>query len=185
MKQPKPKKCKNELCKKLFTPTVSTTQVTCLNWECAVEYDKQKRAKKVKKEHTVAKREYKLNHKATQTNLAQKAFNRYIRLRDSNLPCISCGTTNHVIYCAGHFRTRGAVPALRFDEFNVNKQCNKRCNLELSGNIAGYRDGLIAKYGQDKLEWLEGHHEPKKYTADDYVEIKLKYLKLCREMEAS
>lgn len=180
-KLPRKKPCKQ--CYKVFQPERPIQP--CCSPRCAIDYTIAQKAKKEKKQLAVDRREFKLNDKSIQTNLAQKAFNRYIRLRDAELPCISCGTTNHVIMCAGHFRSRGAVPALRFDEFNVNKQCNKRCNLELSGNIPGYRDGLIAKYGQDKLEWLEGHHEPKKYTVQDLVEIKLKYLKLCREMEAS
>ena len=75
----------------------------------------------------------------------------------------------------------GARPELRFEPLNVNKQCSA-CNNHLSGNIVEYRKALINKIGLEHLEWLEGPHEPKKYTVDDLREIKQHYTKLCREM---
>ncbi|MFK5282538.1 hypothetical protein ACI3PL_23545 [Lacticaseibacillus paracasei] len=33
------------------------------------------------------------------------------------------------------------------------------------------------------VEWLEGPHEPKHYSADDLKEIKAKYTALARELE--
>ena len=179
----KQKTCKLLTCKKKFTPT-QFAQVVC-DWKCSIEYDKQKKAKKEKKQLTIDRREFKLNDKKTQKNLAWKAFSRFIRLRDKDLGCISCGTKNDVVYAAGHFRSRGAMGALMFHEDNVHKQCNKYCNKELSSNYVNYKPALIEKIGLERVEWLEGHHEPKQYTVQYLVEIKLKYLKLCREMEAS
>ncbi|EIM3171206.1 recombination protein NinG, partial [Escherichia coli] len=54
---------------------------------------------------------------------AQQAFNAFIRYRDRDLPCISCGRHHEGQYHAGHFRTTGAHPELRFDEDNCHKQC--------------------------------------------------------------
>jgi len=176
----KPKKCR--ACGNKFQPWNSLQ--TCCSTFCSIAYDKQKKAKKAAKDLARDRAEFKLNDKKTQKNLAQKYFNQFIRLRDAKLPCISCGTTKDVVYCAGHYRSRGAVSALAFNEFNTNKQCNKRCNLELSGNIGEYRIALVKKIGVDKVEWLEGPHEPIKYQVSDYVAIKKKYLEIVNRMVA-
>ncbi len=53
---------------------------------------------------------------------------------------------------------------------------------ERSGNIAEYRIRLIKKIGLDKVEWLEGPHEPAKYTIDDLKELIVKYKAKCKEL---
>ena len=90
---------------------------------------------------------------------AQKAFNAYVRWRDRNEPCISCGryVDNDVVggnWDAGHYRSVGSAPHLRFHLWNCHKQCVK-CNRYLSGNVANYRVGLVWKWGQTKVEELE------------------------------
>lgn len=107
---------------------------------------------------------------------AQAVFNSWIRQRDKDLPCISCGTFNpNIQYAAGHYRTVGANPGLRFSEFNVNKQCNKNCNMALSGNLVAYRIGLLLKLGPETVAWLEGPHLVPQYTIDDLKQIKAIY----------
>lgn len=113
---------------------------------------------------------------------AQSAFNRYIRLRDHAEPCISCQRHHQGQYHAGHYLTVGANPELRFDELNCWKQCSA-CNNHLSGNIVNYRINLLAKIGQEGLDYLEGPHKPKKYTADDIKGIKAKYNKLANDLQ--
>lgn len=90
---------------------------------------------------------------------AQKAFNAYVRWRDRNEPCISCGryVDNDIVggnWDAGHYRSVGSSPHLRFHLWNCHKQCVK-CNRYLSGNVANYRVGLVWKWGQTKVEELE------------------------------
>ena len=120
---------------------------------------------------------------------AQKWFNKFIRLRDGSDDCISCGreyvTGNggkFSMFDAGHYRSVGANPELRFEESNCNSQC-VRCNRELSGNVANYRINLLKKIGSEKLEWLEGPHEPKKYTIDDLKEIIQEYKAKCKQFD--
>jgi hypothetical protein len=113
---------------------------------------------------------------------AQDAFNAYIRQRDLGQPCISCGTTARVQYAAGHYRTVGACPELRFEPLNVHLQCNKNCNMEKSGNIVEYRIRLLRKIGAEKVAWLEGPHEPKKYSIEDLKAIKAHYRALTRQL---
>ena len=82
----------------------------------------------------------------------QTVFNKFIRERDKDLPCISCGTG--IGANAGHYLSQGHHSALRFNEVNTNGQCI-RCNLFLSGHLIGYRKGLIKRYGEAKVLELE------------------------------
>ncbi len=140
---------------------------------------KNKLSKKRKWSKPTVKRKTKAEVEATRTkkewsDLAQKAFNAYIRHRDKELPCISCGTRNDIQMHAGHYKSVGAHRELRFNEKNCHKQC-VRCNNFLSGNIEGYREGLINRYGESIVIYLNKHHQSKKYTVDDYREIIKEY----------
>lgn len=99
--------------------------------------------------------------------VTQRDFNAYILVRDADLPCISCGIHNHEISCnslrgsewhAGHFLSVGSHPELRLNAKNVNKQCSI-CNAHLSSNRPGYEQGIVARFGQDRLDWLLGPHD--------------------------
>jgi hypothetical protein len=114
---------------------------------------------------------------------AQIAFNAWVRARDAGLPCISCGTTADIQYAAGHFRSAGGHPELRFEPLNVHLQCNRNCNMAKSGNLGSYRVELIKRIGQEKVEWLEGPHEPKRYTIEDLKAIKAEYRAKTRELK--
>lgn len=87
-----------------------------------------------------------------QIQKTQTVFNAFIRLRDKDLPCISCGSWN--VTDAGHYYSAGNYTGLRFTEINCNGQC-KKCNCFLSGNLINYRQGLIARYGEDRVKLLE------------------------------
>jgi hypothetical protein len=104
----------------------------------------------------------------------QQVFNSFIRARDGSLPCISCGRHHSGQYHAGHYKSVGANPELRFNERNCHKQCAP-CNNHLSGNIANYRPNLISKIGIKKLDELEGENTPKKYTIEELKELKKFY----------
>jgi len=140
---------------------------------CAVKLAREKQEKasqKARRAETKAAKE-KLKSRADYLKECQQAFNAWVRERDYAEPCISCGTTKPVQYCAGHYLTVGAHPELRFEPLNIHKQCNKNCNLEKSGNIVEYRKGLLAKIGTERLAWLEGKHDPVKYTIDEIKEM--------------
>ena len=85
------------------------------------------------------------------TKKAQVIFNTFIRKRDKDLGCISCGRP---VTEAGHYLNAGHFSALRFSEMNVNGQCT-RCNCFLHGNLIEYRKGLIKKYGESNVKLLE------------------------------
>lgn len=89
---------------------------------------------------------------------AQDTFNKWIRERDKELGCISCGAS---IDHAGHYLSSGHYSSMTFNEMNVNGQC-LRCNNFLHGNLIRYRQGLVKKYGEDKVMFLEGCSERNK-----------------------
>jgi hypothetical protein len=136
--------------------------------------------KKERKEHKARKEG--LKTRGDYAKDAQTVFNRFIRLRDNERPCISCGRYHSGQYHAGHYRTVGGHPELRFIEINCHKQCSV-CNNHKSGNIVEYRINLKARIGDDKLDWLEGPHEAKKYTIEQLKELKITYRNKCKELE--
>ena len=135
---------------------------------------------KLPKKKTVKKSvlEYKLD----------RIFSIYIRLRDSDedgySTCISCGKRWHItdrtkngratkIQC-GHYENRGNI-VLRFNEINCNAQCC-HCNKYREGSRIGYNEGIIKKWGKEKVEMLgmkSRHRHYKKheyeYMIKDYV----------------
>lgn len=173
----KPKEAKCKVCGCHFVKTISSMQKVC-SPKCAIILSKEQARKKKEKEERAEKRERKAKLKSRSEWLkdAQSVFNKFIRLRDKDEPCISCGKYHKGQYHAGHYRSVGACPELRFCELNVHKQCAP-CNDHKSGNIIEYRINLVKKIGVDKVEWLERQdHEPKKYTIEDCKEI-IKYYK--------
>jgi hypothetical protein len=113
---------------------------------------------------------------------AQAVFNRYIRARDEALPCISCGRHHTGAWDAGHYRSVGAQPALRFHEDNTHKQCVP-CNQHKGGNAIEYRIGLRTRIGDERLEFLEREHPPAKYTIDDAKRIKAEYASRLKQIK--
>ena len=116
--------------------------------------------------------------------LAQSAFNAWVRARDAGQPCISCGRFHQGQNHAGHYRPAGSNPELRFEPDNCHLQCAP-CNSHLSGNLSKYRPALIAKIGLERVEWLEGHHEPKRYRKEDYQAIEAEYKAKLKELKSS
>ena len=171
----KPKKCK--ICKEKFTPW-NSLQVTC-SPSCALIDAKEKTEKKRKKEHR--ERKQGLKTKSQWLKEAQVEFNKYIRSRDHTRPCVSCGRYHSGQNHAGHYRSVGAAPELRFNEDNCHLQCAP-CNNHKSGNAIEYRINLVKKIGLKRVEILEGKHEPKHYTIDDIKEIKRVYREKCKEL---
>ena len=118
---------------------------------------------------------------------AQHAFNAFIRLRDRSKPCICCGRTgagemHGGEWDAGHYRSRGAAPHLRFDERNVHAQL-KQCNRYASGNVVGYRAGLIERIGQEAVDALEADQAPRHYSIEELRAIKAHYTSMARVLK--
>lgn len=127
-----------------------------------------RKAKEALKAKKAEHKEKKLSIKTRSQWLAeaQREFNAYIRARDFALPCISCGVFGPRKWDAGHYRSVGACPELRFDEDNCHAQCVP-CNQHRSGNAIDYRIGLLMRIGEERVNRLEGPHSPTLYSIDD------------------
>jgi hypothetical protein len=98
---------------------------------------------------------------------AQNIFNRWVRNRDENKGCISCGgAVDH----AGHYFSAGHYSALRFNEMNVNGQCLS-CNNFKHGNLIKYRQGLVRRYGEEKVLMLENSADLRKVKKWSKIEL--------------
>jgi hypothetical protein len=111
------------------------------------------------------------------TKKAQTAFNNFIRARDSGKPCISCGTplsNEPNTYDAGHYRSVGSAPHMRFVEDNCHGQC-KHCNNYLAGNHVEYRHRLIERIGLQSVESIERDNTVRKYSHEGLIELAKHY----------
>ena len=178
----KPKKCKNKSCGKTYLPLRPLQSVCSL--DCAYRLMKLENQKKEKREWAKKKSELKEKIKTLSEyeKDARKVFQQWIRKRDYSLPCVSCGCVTAKQWDAGHYLKAELFTGLIFNENNVHKQCS-RCNDILSGNELEYRDGLIKRYGEKyvtDLEAIKNQSRVYKFTKDELIEIKNKYLKLLK-----
>lgn len=156
-------KCK--VCNALFT-RVYLMQKTCLNPPCIIKYSKAEKEKKSQKEWKDRKKQLSITSKSYSQlkREAKTVFQKYCRIRDNNLPCISCGKKESNQWDGGHYRKAEVYSGVIFDERNVNKQCSRPCNKDLHGNEVQYRIGLIAKIGLKEVEELEELANRTRYT---------------------
>ncbi|QHA95262.1 MULTISPECIES: recombination protein NinG [unclassified Pseudomonas] len=189
-KQPKPKTCKNPACRASFVPQ-RLGQAVC-SPKCALATVEVQKAKEKKSLAQAGRREIKVRKEALKTRgdhmrEAQQAFNEYIRTRDQAAGhlCISSGKSldwSGNAVDAGHYRSVGSAPHLRFDERNCHAQ-SKQDNRFLSGNAVDYRIGLIARIGQEAVDALEADQSVRKYTVEEIKAIKVEYRAKTRELK--
>lgn len=189
-KQPKPKTCKNPACRASFVPQCLGQAVCSPKCGLAIKEVNQEKARKSLAQvgrADIKVRKEALKSRGDHMREAQQAFNEYIRARDQAAGhlCISSGkpldwSGNAVD--AGHYRSVGSAPHLRFDERNCHAQ-SKQDNRFLSGNAVDYRIGLIARIGQEAVDALEADQSVRKYTVDEIKAIKVEYRAKTRELK--
>ena len=182
-KPPRPKKCR--VCRETYTPR-KPLQIVC-SPSCGLMHAAQKRERERKalakiERKAIREAKEKIKPRAAYMKETQSAFNAWVRARDADQPCISCGRHHQGKYDAGHFRSVGSNPALRFEPLNCHKQCVP-CNRHKSGNAIEYRINLVARIGADKVAWLEGPHAAKHYSIEELQAIKAKYRALVRDLK--
>ena len=156
-----------------------------------MELARKKNVAAIKKKRLEEKREDRRKKKEfydqdikTRREKAVTAFNAYIRRRDRGRNCISCNKpSSSGSFDAGHYIPAGNCSALRFSEFNVSLQCHWNCNIQQSGNRTEYRKGLIERYGEEIVNFLEGPQPLVKATAQWYKEIEVTYKEKLKELE--
>jgi hypothetical protein len=184
-KQPRPKKCKNPACGISFPPQRLGQAVCSPKCGLAIKDVNQEKARKslaqVERREIKVRKE-KLKSRADHLKDTQVVFNEWIRWRDAALPCVSCGRHHDGQYHAGHYRTVGANPELRFEPLNAHKQCAP-CNNHKSGDIVNYRLSLLQRIGAANVDWLEGPHQPRRYTIEQLKQIKADYRAKTKELK--
>lgn len=192
------RRCKYSKCRQPFTPRFRTTEATCSDEHAALYAREAPQKRREREAVLLANAEKRARRAALKTRKdwlreAQAVFNAMIRERDYFRPCISCGARimtveNGGVWDAGHYRSVGAAPELRFEELNVHKQC-KACNsgvIRRNGRVlvahdaeryatihSQYRVNLVDRIGLQQVEWLEGHHEPLK-PSSEWLQTKIR-----------
>ena len=158
-------RCKN--CKDQFEP-VKFLQKYCFKPECIKVWVETENAKQWTKKKSQMKAD--LTTLSDYLKLTQQVVNKYIRVRDEGLNCISCNLPPKKKN-AGHYYSQGGHSAVRFDEDNIHLQC-EHCNTFLSGNLLNYQIGIEKRIGGEKLMQLQAKaHDVKKWTKEELKEI--------------
>lgn len=148
------KRCKS--CNELFKPSYSTLQ-TCCSPKCAIEYSKRKDLA-IKEENNKVLEKLEIDKKA-RTSLGalkkqtQLLFNKYIRMRDVGLNCISSKTPYKSDFDAGHCFPVGSYEGLRYDFDNVHGQ-SIGDNRFKEGNHVDYIINLPNRIGLERFKAL-------------------------------
>lgn len=168
-------RCKN--CKEKFEP-LKFLQKYCLKPECVQVWIKIEHEKQWTKKKSQMKSD--LTTLSDCLKIAQQVFNKYIRLRDDGLNCISCDLPPKKKN-AGHYFSQGGHSSVRFDEDNVHLQC-EHCNTFLSGNLLNYQIGIEKRIGGERLLILHSKaHEVKKWNKNELKELTETYKKKIKD----
>ena len=174
--------CKCKVCKTPFAPVRPMQSVCCP--ACAMVLARNVTEKALAKAQAADRKATREKLDAMRTKpqlvkLAQTAFNAFIRARDADKPCISCGRPlagpqiGGAFDC-GHYRSVGSAHHMRFVEDNAHGQC-KHCNSHLAGNHVAYRQGLIQRIGQRAVDLIEADNTTRKYTREALIELARHY----------
>lgn len=173
------KRCKH--CKDPFTPIRSTLEKYCQKSECIRVFVAEAKAKQWKKTKKAKKEQ--LMSLSDWHKLAQQVFNKFIRIRDKDKPCISCNAkAGTYTLTAGHF-IPSTNKSVTYNEDNLHGQCWFNCNSSKSGNLHEYRIGLIDRIGIERLEELEAEaRKTRKFTIDELKGIIAEYKRKLKEL---
>ena len=152
------------------------------NIDCATKYALKNRDKGRKTRHRQEKKAFRDNDTKIRKEAAIKACHAYIRERDKNKGCITCGASLiGVKFDAGHF-LKSTNSYTKFMEKNIHGQC-VRCNQYRGGEEAIYRQRIEEIYGVRTLLALERCKSRKiKRTAQDYKKIEDYYKQKLKEL---
>lgn len=187
-KGPKLKKCK--ICREPFIPR-NMGHVACKP-DCAQIHGATVAAKQKAKAQRQERAQDKVKREGMKTypqliREAQAAFNLVVRLRDqlAGHACVSSGRPldwNGNAVDAGHYRSTGSAPHLRFNFDNCHAQ-SKHDNQYKAGNAVDYRIGLIARIGLARVEALEADNMPRKWTHDELRAMKAEFQAMARQLK--
>lgn len=148
MAKPARRRCKNDECREWFHPAFAN------QWWCSPECgtkialerrsrerekaekaaEKKRRREEQKQKDKLKIRKLALKPRSYWIKQAQQAVNAFIRERDRDLPCISCGTLTSAQWDAGHYRTTAAH--LNSDLMNAIFTSNAWCAISIKAEIS-------------------------------------------------
>jgi hypothetical protein len=190
----KPKPCRE--CKQKFIP-VRAIQPVCNDFKCMVAYANKSAEKAALAREKKAKREHKeklekLKGRKEWEKDAARWFNKWVRLRDAHLPCISCGRTELTYletWDCGHFRTVGSAKHMQFIEDNAHKQCStdnrgSEKYIQKRERVAkAYEENLRLRIGNERVDAVKNDNTQRHYTIEDFKALKGHYKQLCHQLE--
>lgn len=157
------------------------------NDQCPIGLARDSRPQTVKARTRLAKQrkaEFRDSDTRHQKTLTQTAANRLCALLDEGATCISCGRDlrGGRFQHASHMKSRGANSFLRYSMLNLHLSCIP-CNAHLSGNLEGYRKGLLERYGQPILDYLDSAPRSKEWTCEELIALRKEYNAEIRRLE--
>ena len=179
-----PKACRQ--CGREFMPQRSM-QAVCGQLCAMRKVRADKKAEKAADRAMTRKRREAIKTIADRIAEAQTAFNAYIRARDAGKPCICCGKPIEPqkpggSMDAGHFRSRGSAPQLRFTEDNCFGQ-RKNCNRPGGATYAAFRAGVVARIGEERTAAVEAANFSHKWTHEELIEIRARFIAKRKQLE--
>lgn len=162
------KVCKSEYIKR------SITHKTC-SVECSLIYIESEKKKAYRKEHI--KRTVDLYTRSDWIRMAQIEVNRYVRIRDqlAGHRCICCNEPldfDGSQVDAGHWRSTGSAPHLRFDTFgNISAQ-RKHCNRWRAGRAMDQEPIIRERWGDDVADAILADQQSRKWSIAELIEIR-------------
>jgi len=144
-----------------------------------------------RKESAQRKKDYYAKDYSYQFDKTKKAAQKLANRLDAHLPCICCERPRlpGKVFCGGHLKTGKAHSEFALDLCNIHGQENVNCNQHLSGNIngdknsKGYKQGIIDRYGQPLLDYLESHQPRAKFSCQELIELRAVYAAETRRLE--
>lgn len=150
-------------------------------------------ARFVRYENAVKKAEFKVRKEAAKPRSkwlseCQAIVNRYQRLKAlaRGEGCYTCGATPAQkfggTYDAGHFRSVGSAPHLRFWLPQIRLQCIV-CNRHKGGMALAFRRALVEEHGLEWVEALESMQHVAKFDIPYLMRLKRVMGKRLRRLE--
>lgn len=183
----KPPKCRH--CRKRLDNPRQRLHDECVDPWLAKE--REKKAAAAKKQERAVDRVKREGMKSVRRLIpeAQEAFNEFIRERDRDKGCFVCGAAFEFtegslggVMDAGHVRSRGAAPQLRFNEDNCHAEC-KHCNGSFGAKPHEIEEGAIRRIGPERYAALKQNNAAHKWTREEVRGIRDTYRAKLKELK--
>jgi len=120
-----------------------------------------------------------------QKALTQTVVNKLCLLLDKGKPCISSGVPDDGRprrRNASHLKSRGSNSYLRYSLINLHAATAHDNNFK-SGNVEGYRKGLVERYEQAMLDYLDNAPRVREWTCEELIAMRKEFAEECRRLE--